>query len=31
VLDGLSRRPPEMGALAAGRVADALAVPPKVG
>jgi hypothetical protein len=31
VLDGLARRPPVVGTLAAGRVADALAVLPKVG
>jgi hypothetical protein len=29
VLDGLARRPPVVGTLAAGRVADALAVLPK--
>jgi hypothetical protein len=31
VLDGLARRPTVVGTLAAGRVADALAVLPKVG
>jgi hypothetical protein len=31
VLDGLARRPPVVGTLAAGRVADALAVLPKEG
>jgi hypothetical protein len=31
VLDGLARRPPVVGTLAAGRVKDALAVLPKEG
>jgi hypothetical protein len=31
VLDGLARRPPAVGTLAAGRVKDALAVLPKQG
>ena len=31
VLDGLARKPPAVGTLAAGRVADALAVLPKEG
>jgi hypothetical protein len=31
VLDGLARRPPVVGTLAAGRVKDALAVLPREG
>ena len=31
VLDGLARKPPVVGTLAAGRAADALAVLPKQG